>query len=231
MDQTPPAERLPTDPTLFSSAHAGISGRRPRVRTPVYDPEDLRRLGYDPRTPSNSPPPPRRRRSPSCNRCSTAGMEAQHGHLICQHLTGEALEEVKALHSEERDDIKLVLDTLKRAFRETLPAHIVMGRFYTLRQGEDESGRLVEDLNQAKPHRPSLKLTVLSLSQCGRKVDGFCEETNTVYEYSGCLYNGCQKCFKPHEGEPCKRHRDDRTLREQLAKEELRVSRVLGDQT
>ncbi|KAI8487205.1 hypothetical protein Bbelb_350030 [Branchiostoma belcheri] len=93
----------------------------------VYDPEDLRRLGYDPRTPSNSPPPPRRRRSPSCNRCSTAGMEA------------EALEDVKALHSEERDDIKTVLDTLKRAFRDTVPAHIVMGRFYTRRQEDDES--------------------------------------------------------------------------------------------
>ncbi|KAI8487155.1 hypothetical protein Bbelb_349530 [Branchiostoma belcheri] len=63
----------------------------------------------------------------------------QQGHLICQHLTGEALEEVKELHSEERDDIKLVSDTLKRAFRDTVPAHIVMGRFNTRRQGEDES--------------------------------------------------------------------------------------------
>ncbi|KAI8503803.1 hypothetical protein Bbelb_187740 [Branchiostoma belcheri] len=58
----------------------------------------------------------------------------QQGHLICQHLTGEALEDVKALHSEERDDIKTVLDTLKRAFRDTVPAHIAMGRFYTRRQ-------------------------------------------------------------------------------------------------
>ncbi|KAI8503601.1 hypothetical protein Bbelb_185720 [Branchiostoma belcheri] len=121
-------------------------------------PMELRRQGYNPRTPSNSPPPPRRRRSPSCNRCSTAGMEdvrhalmvqkerklpkfsgddpdfsfqdwleeveralrawcvppEQQGHLIFQHLTGEALEEVKALHSEERDDIKLVLESIPR---------------------------------------------------------------------------------------------------------------------
>ncbi|KAI8493979.1 hypothetical protein Bbelb_283260 [Branchiostoma belcheri] len=37
---------------------------------------------------------------------------------------------------------------------------------------------------------------------CGRKVDGFCEETNTVYEYNGCFYHGCQKCFKPHTVNP-----------------------------
>lgn len=30
------------------------------------------------------------------------------------------------------------------------------------------------------------------------KVDGFCEETNTVYELQGCYYHACQKCFSPH---------------------------------
>ncbi|CAH1240722.1 Hypp6078 [Branchiostoma lanceolatum] len=32
---------------------------------------------------------------------------------------------------------------------------------------------------------------------CGRKVDGFCAQTNTVYEYHGCFYHGCKKCYEP----------------------------------
>tara|TARA_R100001015_G_C4624844_1_gene183140 strand:- start:81 stop:2288 length:2208 start_codon:yes stop_codon:yes gene_type:complete len=27
------------------------------------------------------------------------------------------------------------------------------------------------------------------------RVDGFCEDTNTVYEYHGCYWHGCKKCF------------------------------------
>ncbi|XP_031348773.1 uncharacterized protein LOC116174886 [Photinus pyralis] len=30
----------------------------------------------------------------------------------------------------------------------------------------------------------------------GVKVDGFCVETNEVYEFYGCYYHGCPKCFK-----------------------------------
>ena len=30
------------------------------------------------------------------------------------------------------------------------------------------------------------------------KVDGFCEETNTVYEFYGCFWHGCQNCYKPN---------------------------------
>ncbi|KAI8486091.1 hypothetical protein Bbelb_361910 [Branchiostoma belcheri] len=37
---------------------------------------------------------------------------------------------------------------------------------------------------------------------CGRKVGGFCAERNIVYEYHGCFYHGCQKCFKPHTKNP-----------------------------
>lgn len=28
-----------------------------------------------------------------------------------------------------------------------------------------------------------------------RYVDGFCEETNTVYQFHGCFYHGCETCF------------------------------------
>ena len=30
------------------------------------------------------------------------------------------------------------------------------------------------------------------------KVDGFCEENNTVYEFSGCFWHGCPNCYKPN---------------------------------
>ena len=29
------------------------------------------------------------------------------------------------------------------------------------------------------------------------KVDGFCESTNTVYEFQGCFWHGCPDCYKP----------------------------------
>ena len=30
------------------------------------------------------------------------------------------------------------------------------------------------------------------------KVDGFCEKTNTVYEFYGCFWHGCPKCYRPN---------------------------------
>ena len=30
---------------------------------------------------------------------------------------------------------------------------------------------------------------------CGAKVDGFDENTNTVYQYHGCFWHGCRKCY------------------------------------
>ena len=30
------------------------------------------------------------------------------------------------------------------------------------------------------------------------KVDGFCEETNTIYEFYGCFWHGCPKCHRPN---------------------------------
>ena len=34
------------------------------------------------------------------------------------------------------------------------------------------------------------------LQNVGR-VDGFCEETETVFEFHGCFWHGCQSCFSP----------------------------------
>ena len=30
------------------------------------------------------------------------------------------------------------------------------------------------------------------------KVDGFCGETNTIYEFYGCFWHGCPKCYRPN---------------------------------
>ena len=32
------------------------------------------------------------------------------------------------------------------------------------------------------------------ISKYSYKVDGFCEETNTVYEFEGCFWHGCDAC-------------------------------------
>ena len=31
----------------------------------------------------------------------------------------------------------------------------------------------------------------------GIAVDGYCEETNTIYEFDGCYWHGCSECFEP----------------------------------
>ena len=33
-------------------------------------------------------------------------------------------------------------------------------------------------------------------------VDGFCEATNTVYEFHGCMFHGCPKCTNPDTSHP-----------------------------
>ncbi len=32
----------------------------------------------------------------------------------------------------------------------------------------------------------------------GHKVDGYCEKTNTVYQFHGCFWHGCTKCYDPN---------------------------------
>ena len=43
------------------------------------------------------------------------------------------------------------------------------------------------------------------------KVEGFCKETNTVYEFYGCFWHGCQNCYKPNIVN-CKNQMDMGTL-------------------
>ena len=38
----------------------------------------------------------------------------------------------------------------------------------------------------------------LTISDKTHKVDGFCEETNTVYEFYGCFWHGYPNCYKPN---------------------------------
>jgi len=34
------------------------------------------------------------------------------------------------------------------------------------------------------------------------KADGYCKETNTIYEFLGCIYHGCNKCYDPNTINP-----------------------------
>ena len=38
----------------------------------------------------------------------------------------------------------------------------------------------------------------LTINENTYKIDGFCEETNTIYEFYGCFWHGCQNCYKPN---------------------------------
>ena len=51
----------------------------------------------------------------------------------------------------------------------------------------------------------------LTLGNKTYKVDGFCEETNTVYEFYGCFWHGCPNCYKPNIINS-KNHKDMSTL-------------------
>ena len=38
----------------------------------------------------------------------------------------------------------------------------------------------------------------MTINNKNYKVDGFCKETNAVYEFFGCFWHGCPKCYKPN---------------------------------
>jgi hypothetical protein len=46
-------------------------------------------------------------------------------------------------------------------------------------------------------HNPNIKhaLNNGEVKICGSKVDGFDEKSNTVYQYHGCFWHGCTKCY------------------------------------
>lgn len=47
-------------------------------------------------------------------------------------------------------------------------------------------------------------------------LDGFCLETNTVYEFNGCYWHGCPICF-PHQRQQLKHVRTNQSMDELLA--------------
>lgn len=52
------------------------------------------------------------------------------------------------------------------------------------------------------------------------RVDGWCEETKTVYEYNGCIWHGCPKCFSPEDINPVTKRKMEDHYRETIEKEE-----------
>ena len=38
----------------------------------------------------------------------------------------------------------------------------------------------------------------LTIDNKTHKIDSFCKETNTIYEFSGCFWHGCPNCHKPN---------------------------------
>ena len=66
----------------------------------------------------------------------------------------------------------------------------------------------------------------LTIDEKTYKVDGFCEETNTVYKFYGCFWHGCPNCYKPNIINS-KNQRDMGTLNALLLKNE-KLSKVLA---
>ena len=58
-------------------------------------------------------------------------------------------------------------------------------------------------------------------------VDGFCEETNTVFEIYGCVYHGCPLCFDGKNDHPFHSHRKMVDVYEETVQREQRL-RDLG---
>jgi hypothetical protein len=58
------------------------------------------------------------------------------------------------------------------------------------------------------------------------KLDGICHETSTVYEFHGCLYHGCPKCYEPEGISPIS-HTSFKILYEKTLEKE-RIIRKCG---
>ncbi|XP_066300859.1 uncharacterized protein [Branchiostoma lanceolatum] len=59
----------------------------------------------------------------------------QQARLIWSNLEGDAKQEIKLLSARDKGDPRVILDTLKGAFQDTLSANIITGRFYTNAMG------------------------------------------------------------------------------------------------
>ena len=57
------------------------------------------------------------------------------------------------------------------------------------------------------------------------KVDGYCEETNTVYEFQGCFWHGCTKCYTSDKINP-KNKLDMATLQKQTVEKNRKISNL-----
>ena len=42
------------------------------------------------------------------------------------------------------------------------------------------------------------------------KVDGFCQDNKTIYEFNGCFWHGCSKCYDCNT--PCWRNGDLKSM-------------------
>jgi hypothetical protein len=51
-------------------------------------------------------------------------------------------------------------------------------------------------------------------------VDGYDKETNTVYEFNGCFFHGCQKCYDSEEINPVTGHKMGHHHQKTIKKEE-----------
>ena len=65
------------------------------------------------------------------------------------------------------------------------------------------------------------------------RVDGFCEKTNTVYEYQGCYWHGCKKCYKrnvmnKNNSIDMRKLRDDTHKKNSLIREKYELVEVWG---
>ena len=50
---------------------------------------------------------------------------------------------------------------------------------------------------------------------CGHRVDGYCTETKTVFEFNGCYWHACPQCFPPKSSRYTKQLRKEAFLRSQ----------------
>ena len=75
-------------------------------------------------------------------------------------------------------------------------------------------------IHHALNHRDGEKLIVAD-GHCYR-VDGHCAQTNTIYEYNGCFFHGCNICYT---GDKCIKHsRTGQSMNQLLAQTKRKES-------